>query len=205
MDTRRKKNNLTLLEVLIALVLAGLILSGVLTFYFQISKKQIEIKELKKTVMPIELMRQRLSHLFAQAHIEQGDTPRFFYTLSHPDATSPALFFSYDYGIDPDSHFCGKLKGMLYHNAQDQLCLVTWGEKGSRQEVFLEQVEEISFNFFDVKKKQWRHTWGKKDPLPPFFTMTWAFKSAPKDKLTSTFFFPNADAKITYERSPGHL
>lgn len=203
MDRRRKTYSLTLLEVLIALGLAGVLLSGLLTFYIQISKKHIEIKELKKTVMPIELMRQRFCHLFAHAQTEQGDTPRFFHTLSHPDALGPALFFSYDYGIDPNPHFCGNLKGMLYLNARHELCLTTWSGEEARQEMFLEQIDYIEFNFFDAKKKEWKHTWEKKNPLPPFFTLSWATKSTPKHPLTCAFFFPNADAKITYEKRAG--
>jgi hypothetical protein len=201
MDLRRKKYSLTLLEVLIALSLASILLCGLFTFYTQIAKKQLELKELKRTVMPIELMRQRLNHLFAQAQTEQGDTPRFFYTVSHPDAIGPALFFSYDYGVDPNPAFCGNLKGMLYLNHTHQLCLATWSGQDSRQEIFLEQIESFKLNLFDVKKKQWRHTWEKKDPLPPFFTMTWTTQNAPKEPLTCAFFFPNADSKITYERS----
>lgn len=198
MDVRKKTYSLTLLEVLIALVLAGLILGGLLSFFSQISKQQIQIKELKKTAMPIELMRQRLIHLFGQ--IEQTDSLQFFYTLPHPDAVGPALFFSYQHNIDPDPDFCGNLKAMLYLNTNKQLCLATFAEKSSRQEVLLDQIADCTFQFFDTKTKQWKGSWQKKDRLPPFFTMTWASHQTPKHPLTQPFFFPNTDALITYER-----
>lgn len=194
----RKKHSLTLLEVMIALILAGALLSSLLTFYSQISRKKLELIELKQSVLPVEKMRQRLNHLFA--HAELNNHTQIFTTLPHSDALGSALFFSYDYGVDPDPDISGLVKGMLYLNDRHQLCLVTWGGSKTRQEIFLESIDSLSFSFFDPKKKQWKTSWDKKDPRPPFFKLLWTTRDNPKTTQSCAFFFPNADAKITYER-----
>jgi hypothetical protein len=183
---------------MIALILAGTLLSGLVTFYGQISRKKLELIELKKNILPVELMRQRLNHLFARAELDEH--PRIFTTLSHQDAVGSALFFTYDYGVDPNPDFSGPVKGMLYLNEKHQLCFATWGGNETRQEIFLEGISTASFSFFDPKKKQWKPLWDKKDPPPPFFKLLWTTTSDPKITQTCAFFFPNTEATISYER-----
>ncbi len=193
----KKRQSLTLLEVMIALSLAAVILSSLMTFYHQVSKKRIAAQELKRTILPIELMRQRLIHLFAGAAAAEMPS---FKTGNHPSAVGEVLLFSYDNGVDLNPLFCGDVKGMLYVNPRHQLCLVSWAPNGeARQEIFLENVGQFSFSFFDAEDARWKHEWKKGPPFPPFFKISWAYVKQPKEMLECAFFFTQPDAKITYE------
>ncbi|MBS0652294.1 MAG: DUF1494 domain-containing protein [Verrucomicrobia bacterium] len=196
MLNREKRYSLTLLEVMIALSLAAILLSALMTCYYQISKKRITAQELKKSSLSVELMRQRLVHLFAKTAAAEKAS---FYTGTHAQAIGPCLIFLFDNGVDRSPEFCGDVMGMLYQNASRELCLASWGDHGgARNEVLLENTDGLSFSFFDAKKKEWRAEWKNTDPFPPFFKMTWSFADQPKEILQSAFFFPQ-DTPITYE------
>ncbi len=187
---------LTLLEVMIALSLATILISAVMTCYYQISKKKITAQELKKSSLSVELMRQRLIHLFAAAASAENPS---FYTGAHPQAIGLSLIFTFDNGVDHTLEFCNDVMGMLYQNANRELCLASWGAQGgTRNEILLENTEGLSFSFFDPKKKEWRNEWREEDSFPPFFKITWSFADQPREVLQSAFFFPQ-DTPITYE------
>ncbi len=193
---RVKQQTLTLLEVMIALSLAAILLSALMTCYYQMSKKRIVAQELKKNNLSVELMRQRLVHLFAKARSAEKPS---FYTEAHPQAVGPSLIFTFDNGVDRRLEFCNDVIGMLYQNANGELCLASWGTYGeARYEILLERTEGLSFSFFDAKKKEWRHEWKKEDCFPPFFKIAWAFSDQPKEVLQSAFFFPQ-ETPVTYE------
>lgn len=198
---RAKPHSLTLLEVMIALSLAAILISAVMTCYYQIAKKRIIAQELKKSSLSVELMRQRLIHLFAD--VAAAEKPSF-YTGTHPQAIGPSLIFTFDNGIDRTLEFCDDVMGMLYQNANQKLCLASWdAQGGARNEILLENTEGFSLSFFDPKKKEWQSEWKKEDPFPPFFKITWSFADQPKELLQSVFFFPQ-DTPITYEMMVPH-
>ncbi|MBS0607178.1 MAG: type II secretion system protein [Parachlamydiales bacterium] len=196
MLTRTKRFSLTLLEVMIALSLAAILISALMTTYYQASKKRIAAQELKKSSLSVELMRQRLVHLFAKTSAAEMPS---FYTGVHPQAIGTCLIFTFNNGVDRSQEFCGDAMGMFYLNANRELCLASWGANGgARNEVLLENTEGLCLNFFDPKKKEWRSDWKKEDPFPPFFKISWSFSDQPKEVLQSAFFFPQ-DTPITYE------
>jgi type II secretory pathway component PulJ len=190
----KKRRHLTLLEVMIALALAGILLSALTSLFYQVSKKKIELQQLKKNILPIELMRQRLIHLFARL----PEAPSF-YTLAHAEAVGSALFFTYDYGADPDPNFCGVVKGMLYLNGRKQLCLTTWSPlEAARQEVLLEGVGRLEFTFYDPKEEKWKNSQDKKSPLPPIFKLRLSLLEQANEPIQFAFFFPETDTQVTY-------
>ncbi|MBS0651851.1 MAG: type II secretion system protein [Verrucomicrobia bacterium] len=193
---RTKRYSLTLLEVMIALSLAAILMSALMTTYYQASKKRIAAQELKKNSLSVELMRQRLVHLFAKTSAAEKTC---FYTGFHPQAIGTCLIFTFNNGVDRSLEFCDDVTGMLYLNANRELCLASWGTNGGiRNEVLLENTEGLCMNFFDPKKKEWKSDWKKEDPFPPFFKINWSFCDLPKEVLQSAFFFPQ-DTPITYE------
>jgi type II secretory pathway pseudopilin PulG len=193
---RVKAYSFTLLETMIGLSLAAIFFSALMTSYYQIYKKKIAIQELKKNSLSIELMRQRLIHLFSQATAIDQPTLE---TREDPQAIGQCLTFTFKNEVDRVSTFCGDIVGMLYRNANKELCFASWGVDGkARNEVFLENVQELCFDFFDTEKKQWRTNWKEKDPLPPFIKISWSFSDQPKEMYQSAFFFPQKDP-ITYQ------
>jgi hypothetical protein len=189
-----KRRSLTLLEVMIALSLAAVLLSALMSSYYQVSKQRITAQELKKNSLSVEVMRQRLIHLFAQT--AAAETVRF-HTGTHPSALGSCLIFTYCHGIDLKPEFCGDLTGMLYLNAHHQLALASWGSSSeARVEVLLENIGEVFFSFFDAKMENWRADWKKE--LPPFFKLSWTSRDQSAEIQQCAFFF-SQETPITYE------
>ncbi|MBI3236705.1 MAG: prepilin-type N-terminal cleavage/methylation domain-containing protein [Chlamydiales bacterium] len=183
----RRLRSFTLLEVMIALSLASILLSGLMVSYYQISKKRVLAEGVKKNQLSVELMLQRLKHLFIG--IESAEKP-YLQTDVHPDGIGNSLFFEFDQGVDREAVFCRTLKGMLYRNLRGQICLVSWpSEEEGRVEVLLEGVDLFEFSFFDEQKKVLNTEWEKKDPLPVFMKLSWKFCSEKKGKEEMVFFF----------------
>ena len=194
--TPSKKHTFSLLEVMIALSLSAILLSSIITCYYQISQKRMLAQELKKTTLPIELTRQRLTHLFAQLTSTQDP---IFHTGEHPDALGSCLFFSYYQESDLNPLFCGDLTAMLYINTDRQLCLISWAPNGEpRQEVFLEQLATLRFSFFNSKDLEWESVWDSPQLIPPFFKISWGYLKNSSPMIECAFFFPQSNAQITY-------
>ena len=77
---KRKRLNFTLLEVLIALALAGALFTALFSYFRQSTENNIKAQQLKRTILPLELLNQRLTQIFA--NLSKAD----FQTLTSPDA-----------------------------------------------------------------------------------------------------------------------
>lgn len=157
----KKKHSITLLEVLIGLVLAGIILSFLFSLLRQTLEKKQEIAQLKQTIFSREMMRLRMNQIInSLAKNEPG-----ICTDSYED--HPVLSFCYN-NKDKDINFCGTIHSMLYVNEHKQLVLSTFSKQGSkRDEVLLENVHIFTFELFDQTKAVWKSEWLKtKAQLP---------------------------------------
>lgn len=153
-------------------------------------------QELKKNSLSVEMMRQRLTHLFAQTAAAEDLR---FQTGVHPQAIGPGLIFMFNNGVDHNPAFCGDVTGMLYQNADHKLCLASWASNGeARVDMLLDNIKEISFSFFDSNKKIWKSNWEKASLLPPFFKLSWTTVDRPKEVQKCAFFF-SLNTPITYE------
>ncbi|KAG6559016.1 hypothetical protein RHABOEDO_000005 [Candidatus Rhabdochlamydia oedothoracis] len=157
----KKKHSITLLEVLIGLILAGIILSFLFSLLRQTLEKKQEITQLKQTIFPREMMRLRMNQIInSLAKNESG-----IYVDSYED--HPALSFYYK-NKDKDINFCGTIHSMLYVNEHKQLVLSTFSKQNSkRDEVLLENIQAFTFEVFDPTKAIWESKWLKtKTQLP---------------------------------------
>ncbi len=192
----RKKLTFTLLEVIIGVFLLGILLTGLFNCFYQGIKKNITAKELKQTVLNLELFQLRLKNIFSCL---QGENT--LWLEKHPDASGPALIASYKQNVDPDVDMCGILEGMLFLNKNKQICLASWGENGQgRIEVLLDQVDSFECKLFDPAKGEWKETWGKKEEKKPVMAkidLKWHEKNIP-----FVFFLSEADEKVTYPAMP---
>ncbi len=192
----KKKRSLTLLEVVIAIALLGLLLTGLFNCFYQGLKKNITAKELKQKILHLELFQQRLKNLFSHLDGEAGLSLK-----KHPDAYGLALIFSYQQRIDPEFDMCGTLEGMIFLNKNKELCMTSWSEKGkARSEVLLDKIDLFKCRLFDPKTAEWAETWSAKneeDPVMIAIDLKWEGKEMP-----FIFFLPKSDQKITYAASP---
>lgn len=192
----KKRHAFTLLEIMIALSLAAIFFSAIMTCYYQASKQKQWVQKLKQRTLPLELVRQKMTHLFAKT---RGYGLSIFYTGTHGDAKGPCLFFSYFEEVDPDPALCGERMNMLYLSQENELCLATWGPySGGRKEVLLPQIQNLSFSFFNAESKEWQLDWDKKEKFPPFFEMICQSIDNSISSRSCAFFFPQIESKITY-------
>lgn len=185
-----KKRSLTLLEVVIAIFLLGILLSGLFNTFRQGMKSNAQAKEIKQKILHLELFQQKLKNLFTY---EEG-----VWIERHPETTGPALLTTFTQKADPDVEMCGKLQGMLYLTSKKELCLVVWSPKGkARVETLLDQVDAFTCQLFDSKKAEWSAAWPKKrEGVPSMLSIDLTWKG---DKIPFVFFLKDAQEKITYK------
>ena len=137
----KKKHSITLLEVLIGLVLAGIILSFLFSLLRQTLEKKQEIAQLKQTIFSREMMRLRMNQIIHSLAKNESSVC----TDSYED--HPALSFCYN-NKDKDINFCGTIHSMLYVNEHKQLVLSTFSKQDSkRNEILLENVHILPLNY----------------------------------------------------------
>ncbi|MES2122803.1 MAG: hypothetical protein V4492_08530 [Chlamydiota bacterium] len=161
----KRSYRFTLLEVVIAIALLGVILSALFGCFQQTLKKNIVARELKQKVLQIELLNSRLQQLFA--HLESGKDAALW-LQEYSGAKNEALFVTYSQTIDRDPLFLGALTGVLYLDAKGQLVIETKGKKeAKRTEVLLDGVGSLRWDLFDPVQGKWSAEWPKKKAKTP--------------------------------------
>lgn len=150
-----KKYSLTLLEVLICIILAGIILSFLFSLLRKTLEKKQEIAQLKQMVLPREMMRLKM-HQIVAAVVKDTDISSVWTECDNPFR----LLFRYKHK-DRDPRFCGIVCSELYVNKARQLCLSTFSKQDGerRNEVLLENVSEFRYNLFNATKALWQSEW----------------------------------------------
>lgn len=192
----RKKQALTLLEILISLVLFAIILSSLFTTYRQLVRHKTTTAHLQRESFEHELVFQKLDPLLAQV---TGDPPSTFHTENNSLGPGHMLVFAYRNRLDPDPLFCTDLTCFLFLDPSKRLCLKTQTQSGvERVEYLADPVASITYSFFNPKTLEWQSEWPSKNPLPPFFKIEW-HTSRP---VTRAFFLPHATQLINYPLPP---
>jgi type II secretory pathway pseudopilin PulG len=188
-----KKRSLTLLEVVIATVLLGILLMGLFHSFRQSLKQNLSARELKQKVLQLELFQQKIKNLLAQtggAWIEK-----------HPDSTGLSLYINFEEKVDSDFDRCGKLRGMLYLNNKKEVCFVSWQDSGKdRIETLLDHVDAFKCRLFDAKKGAWTESWPQKkeeSAVMAAIDLTWN-----GNKIPFVFFLKSSNEKISYSGIP---
>ncbi len=161
----KKSYRFTLLEVVIAIALLGVMLSALFGCFQQTLKKNIVARELKQKVLQIELLNSRLQQLFA--HLAAGKEGALW-LQEYTGAKNNALFVTYSQTIDRDPLFLGALTGVLYLDAKGQLVIETKGKKEAKRiEILLDQVGALRWELFDPVQGKWNAEWPKKKAKSP--------------------------------------
>lgn len=185
-----KKRSLTLLEVLIATVLLGFLLTALFSLLYQSLKKQTESFVLKQQTLQIALFDQSLKQILNKT--------KKLWTAPHPGASQEALFVQLPASIDPEWEITKEtIEETLYLNEKKQLCLMTSGSKQQQRiSVLFDQIDRVSYRFFHPKQMAWQELWpATMPPLPNMLEIT-----LHQGKSTTSFaFFPDAaQAPIPY-------
>lgn len=159
---KRKKYNLTLLEISVAFFLLGILLSSLwglyqswLTTYQKNQKSQTQIQKLL-------FIHQRLDKL---ARLVSTPPPieeekNYLFTPEERIEGFETLCFSYYNAPDLDPSFNGRVRSLLFLNAQKELCLTTWSrEKTPRTDILLKPVQGWALSYFNPQTNSWRDDW----------------------------------------------
>lgn len=159
---KRKKQALTLLEVLVSLSLLGLLLSILGMTYFPLLRTQ---KETKISIF------HKQQEIFCLQRLE-----KLFFSLAATSSTvsllePEKLSLIYEAPIDP--LFSGKVTSTLSINPQQQLLLTTSSENALATEILLQEVQHLTFSFFSPHSNQLETSWsGKEKKLPLWIRVT---------------------------------
>jgi prepilin-type N-terminal cleavage/methylation domain-containing protein len=185
----KKHVSFTLLEIMIALVLLGILLSFLFTYFRHTLVLKNETIALKEKVLNMELFQLRMGHLFDQFSSKDNC---FLASIPHGDAVGSALIFHCDHGIDKDPSFSGQIHSMLFKTRDHRLCLCTWSHRSlPKVDTLLRSIKELSFEFFSGK--QWQTLWpkDKKDePLPLMVKISITLQGENEKKQDFIFSLP---------------
>ncbi|NGX34532.1 MAG: hypothetical protein K1060chlam1_00885 [Candidatus Anoxychlamydiales bacterium] len=208
MQNKIKKNNFTLLEVMISLFLITIIITFLFGFFSKIMKLEKNIEEKKIKILAINHTQIRLTQVFSNVY--QGDfiNKSSFYTQNAKNSKRPILHISYDNKIDSNPNFSLVVRAKLYIDRNKNLCLKTFSrdqDQTPRKEILLKNVEKIEYNFLsnahqNLKRSKllevskniyWYHSWPKKAGFLPS-----TIKIKINNHLDFAFFLPTIHVKL---------
>ncbi|HSX04500.1 MAG TPA: prepilin-type N-terminal cleavage/methylation domain-containing protein [Rhabdochlamydiaceae bacterium] len=191
----------TLLEMVIGIALASILLMVLFSSLRQTAVASSKMKTAQKIVHQRLCMQLRLSSLFDALQFERKKV--VFYTGQHPESISDALYFSYKQEVDADPDYIGTLNAAIFLKyPEKQLCLQTYSVSGgSRREIFLEELKDLSFQFLDAQKGKWESHWSKGADFSPALlkiAVTEKNKNLLKDSIEFAFSLNGNTNEIIY-------
>ncbi len=209
--TTIKKNNFTLLEIIISLFLMSIIITFLFGSFSKIMKLEKNIEEKKEKILKINHLQIRLNQVFS--NIYQGDfiNQSPFYTKRAKNFNGLILYMSYDNKIDSDANFSSVLRAKLFIDENKNLCLQTFSRdknQAPRIEILLKNVKGIEYKFLaknDSKLEKyklqnvsknwaWYKSWSKKALFLPSSIKIKIIKN--DGDLDFAFFLPAMHVKI---------
>lgn len=193
-----KRYPFTLLELVIGMALAAIVVSFLFSSFRYSSIAHSKVKMTHKAVRERLCLQTRLMQVFDLFEFESKK--KEIYIATHPESHEEALYFSFHQEIDQDPHFIGTLTGVIFINLKKQLCLLTISPSGtSRKDIFLENIQSISFQFFDSQNAKWESKWKKEIPYAPAFLKLLIKEQSVKHTLDFSFVLNgNTSEIITY-------
>ena len=199
----RKKRALTLLEVIISLSLTAILLAILMGSATRLFSTRTRIETAKQEVLAKTLIQERLSSLFFSL-TKQHSTENDFLNketegpLKSLDGKSLTVWLEHQIDLTPA--FCGSRKGEIFLDNEKLIFQLTGKNGEMRKEVLLDQVEFISFQFFDPFEEpprlidNWKERTGE---LPSHLILTIESPSLGK-RCELAFFFPSDDNFVVY-------
>lgn len=162
---KKKRRSLTLIEVVIALAVTGILISFLWQSYFNCQKQLITLEAHKKSYMDKIFFHETISDLIIRLTPNKRCSPVH---TPNTDSTHPKTLILYsDAHIDVDPDFTGPCYFGLIH-MEKKLMLTHWGSSDKkRTSVLLDDVEDVDFLFYNTLSKSWVKHWDKKSISVP--------------------------------------
>lgn len=230
-----KRRDITLIEILIAMTLTVLILTTLSFFYRSITMMGYDLDRIKTAQFYLRYVENRLVDVLPKALSKKSNPNDFvFYSFGSDGSDimisgSQSLLFSFDNGVSLDKPFSNNVVGRLFVDPDGNLILAywpipyRWDKEGSipvKKEVLLENVKNLSFEFFIAPEKKEdnqtpeakpnattspepKGSWTKEHWLKEYETLPALVKIhiTMNNDSTRTYVYPlsNSDARIIYE------
>ena len=160
MKTLNKSQSLTLIEVIVAMTLMGIILTFLWQSYFNSQRSFIKMQEQKKIALSHLYFQEKMSLVMAQL---QSDGSSSIYTTKDSD-----VFFKISGDIDADSIFSKINTCSLVFSEDHCLRFIEWGkQEKTREEILFHSIQNVQFMFYDPINRSWLDHWEKENSLDP--------------------------------------
>lgn len=186
---KKRRRQITLLELMIAMGLMMIILSTLAYFYMQLEEINRESEIEQKRLFKQLYLSTRLADILPKTQSPKNEkNSAYFYTTTSSDPAilsgTTSLVFTYDNGVKLDPQFSNRVLGRLFLDKEHRLCLAVWPsserwEEGHappmKSEVLLDDVESIDYRFYVPPKKDREKVWkqaGMTVKLPEGFPET---------------------------------
>jgi len=147
-----KKNNFTLIEVLVCIFLIGMIFSLLFKFFTQITILEIKIDKAAEKIHQSNNFYVQLTNCFSKIKLKDFDKSPFYTKL---ESNKLIMHFCFDNGVDPDPDLSDVVDAMIYVNDEKKLILeIKKNENAltkSRKIILLKKVEKINYLFLSSK------------------------------------------------------
>ena len=162
---KKKKRSLTLIEIIIALAITGMLISFLWQSYYNCQKQLIALEATKKSYIDKISFQQAVSSIVTRLTNNKNTasihTPKC-------DRSLPKILILYaDAQIDIDTD----LSGPCYFGigqCEDKLVMTQWGaNEKKRVTSLINGIQSVDFLFYDVASSSWVDFWDKKNKKTP--------------------------------------
>lgn len=157
---RKKRHPLTLLEMMVAFFLMGILLATLWGLYRSWLVTSEKNQKAQIRIHKIIFLKERLDKIaLLVASSQEGDSNCLFTPREKVEGL-PTVCFFYENQPDPGPSFNGKVCSLLYLNSMKELCLATWSEeKEERIDILFQGVSSFSLCYFDPQTNFRREDW----------------------------------------------
>jgi hypothetical protein len=186
---KKKRRSLTLIEVVIALAITGMLISFLWQSYFNCQKQLIVLEANKKSYMEKIFFHETISDLIKR--LRPNKRYSAVHTPNTDNSLNKTLIFYSDAHIDVDPDFTGPCYFGLIH-MEKKLLLTHWGSRNKkRTSVLMDGVDTVDFLFYNTSSKSWINYWDKKSISVPTMIKIKVSNLA----ATEFLFFPQLDVQ----------
>lgn len=156
----QRKQPISLLELLIAMMLLSLLLTALFGTYHYVETMHRRVQKEQKINLQLLCAQHRLAQVLPKALAPKANKSNDVFFFTKPHGNSPSLIFVFNNGSD-GIQFTGRVLAKLFVDTEGKLTLVTWPSvaKNSNaypemhKEVLLENVSHLAFKFFSPPKR----------------------------------------------------
>lgn len=159
---RKKRCPFTLLEIMIAITLMGILSTVLFSSLRHVLFANAEIQRLKQESHSKVVFKHRLEQMFSKLSNEKKGSAILDY-----QEKPISLTIQYKNGLERDSKFWHTVEGKLYIDQESKtIWLKTISKEGQREEILFQGAKGLSFLFFNPETKKWEEKWDSPSEVP---------------------------------------